>query len=163
LARHAILALTAALALLATGCPASTGEFRREDFSKPNRWPGSSIVVGQNVVVRLGSWSFRGIDPSADPFVDLYVDLFPVGAVLRGARVQVIRHGQVYGGPARVLPQRSGQGYDVLGPYHLDPADREERPGPDSTTVWLDPVCMDGACETVVVHDGDWPPVAPPY
>jgi hypothetical protein len=149
-----LLALTAAVALLAAGCPGTTGEFVREDFSKSNPWPGSSIIVGQNVVVRLSSRSWH----DADMLAALYLDVFPVGAVLRGAWVQMVRRGQVYEGPAKVWRSRSEQSYDVLGPDFLEPRARAERDGPDSTTVWLGPVCVADACETVVVRDGDWPP-----
>jgi hypothetical protein len=152
LAPHRYLALSS-LALLTAGCPASTGEFQRQDFSKPSVWPGSSIIVGQNVVVRLAS----GPRPDAEAAVSLSLDLFPPGAVLRGARVQVVRRGQVYEGPAKVWPSRNGQHYTVYGPDLLDPMARTERRGPDSTTVWLGPACLGEACETVAIHDADWP------
>jgi hypothetical protein len=151
MARRALLAVAALLAL-DTGCPVPQGELRPEDFSKPAPWPGSSIVVGRNVVVRL--------DPNSGPgdySAALGIDVFPPNAEVRGAWVHMVRHGQIYEGPAKIDRWEETQRYTVRGPDLLEPMARAESRGPDSTTVWIGPVCVHEACETLVVSDGDWP------
>jgi hypothetical protein len=150
--RHAALALTA-LVLGTAGCPAPMGELLSEDLTRPPAWHGASIVVGKNVVVRIEN----GSGPTADAWAALWVDVLPPRAELQGARIQVVRRGQVYEGPARVDSWGGRRRYLVRGPDLLDKP-RVEFRGPDSTTVWLGPICLPEACETVVVGDRDWPP-----
>jgi hypothetical protein len=149
------LALIAALALAATGCPPPVGPLLSDDLSRQAPRPEHSTLVGKNVVVRLARaqvdrWS-----------AILLVDVLPPSAELRGARVRVVRRGRVYEGPAKVDHWLGAQTYRVDGPDRLD-APSGPRPGPDSTMVWLGPICLANACETVVVRDGDWPRADPP-
>jgi hypothetical protein len=151
--RLAKLALIAAAAS-AWGClHEPTQPFRRVDFAAGSPPPPSTILVGKNVVVRLES----GSGPRGWDVVTMRVDVLPPGAVLRGATVRTVRRGRADQGAAMMHLMAGTQRYWVWWRSSLAFARTPSLAVPDTTTVWLGPVCLNDACETFVVKDGDWP------
>ena len=144
------IALTAALVLMA-GCPVQVSRLPPEDLSQG--WPAdpTHTLVGRDVVARVAD--FRG---GRSGYFRTNVDVFPAGAVLRGAWAKRLGTREICEGPLDVVHHVDPQHYELLWPgregSRCQPAPPAAR---TSTTLWLGPVCLRDACQTFRIDGPD--------
>ena len=148
------IALMVGVVAACAGCTAPQFAFDLVDLSRGKPAPPSLIVVGSQVVARIENGG--GPEGVWDLFAG--VDVFPRGAVLSGAWIEISIDGITYGGPAGVFRVAAEDRYIVR--WSATAEQRSSQPGLEgrpSTTLWIGPICFQGHCDTFRIDDGDWP------